>query len=135
LEPGESAEYEITTNGVPSKSFTPQRGAQVVVSDASLDYRFRAVTNVPSPNDASEIFWPNNGPVPFGELADGRNRMYQVLENPSAYYVNLGDGYRAHGDVNAAEQAYAEALAHNPENQQALTGLAQLRQMSREDDD
>jgi uncharacterized membrane protein len=127
LNPGEVAEYVISANGVASKMFAPYRGAQVVVADAGLDYRLRAVATVPSPNEAPDAFWRGGQPVSPERLTVPGDSVTALLDNPTAYYTVLGDDYAAQGDAAAAQRAYERALEYDSENLQAIAGLTQLQ--------
>lgn len=127
LNPGESAEYVISANGVPSKMFAPERGAQVVVTDAGLDYRLRAVATVPSSDEAPDSFWRGGEPVSPELLTVHGDSVTALLDNPTAYYAALGDNYAAQGDATAAQRAYERALEYDSANPQAIAGLTQLQ--------
>ncbi|MDX1995564.1 MAG: hypothetical protein SF029_24485 [bacterium] len=126
---GESAEYVITSGGVRGKMFTPERGAQVVVSDAGLDNRWRTVATVPAPEDMPNAFRRPGESAPPEQIhnaAQSEDRVRDLLDDPTAYYLALAERYTALGEVDAAREAYAQALALDPHNRRAIAGFAAL---------
>ncbi len=63
-------------------------------------------------------------PRAFAEL----RRALQLAPNTAHLWVNLAALYRSLGDEDAAESAWLQALAHNPDELPALSGLQRLYQ-------
>lgn len=127
LAAGESADYVISAEGARGKMFAPQRGAQVVVNDAGLDYRWRAVATVPSPEEFPAMFQRGGEPVPASQLSTGDSEsLARVIRDPAAYYITLAEQYAALGEVSAARRAYAQAIVYDANNARAVAGLAAL---------
>lgn len=50
-----------------------------------------------------------------------------VLDNPDAYYVRIGNAYQAQRNYDLAERSYLRALTFNPQNADAYFGLGTVR--------
>jgi Tfp pilus assembly protein PilF len=58
-------------------------------------------------------------------VADSNDRLEQALQDPTAYYVGLGNDYRSQRNYGLAKEAYAAALEYDAENPEAYLGLGE----------
>lgn len=102
LQPGEQADYTIDAQTIPSRAFPIDRGAQMVVTDASGDYSLYSTLLIPAmthaeqpdgiantdfrywlPNSPAPERWallPSHGSIPTARLASVADRMALIIE-------------------------------------------------------
>ncbi|MEQ8674144.1 MAG: hypothetical protein RLP44_09015 [Aggregatilineales bacterium] len=119
LSASETADYVISADGASGKMFAPERGAQVVVSDAGRNYAWRTVATIPNPDDEPQSFERL-------EHFNDADVVTESVDDPAQYYLSLASRYVSLGEVAAARNAYIQALAYDTENPQAVAGLSAL---------
>lgn len=93
LEAGQTAHYLISAENNLSKTFWKGRGAQIVLSDADMNYRYRAVVSIPDQiidNDLVNpafLFWRDGRPYGW----EINEEAALILENIDGHYALVAD--------------------------------------------
>ncbi len=82
-------------------------------------------------SDSAQPLVAEFGPIEQDYTTTPQDRMAQILDDPAAYYVRLGETYERDRNFDRAQEAYEQALDFEPDNTAALAAIEQLKALSK----